>query len=141
MKKLLVLLAAGAFAVAPAQGRVQTQTQSTEFEQLRTQLREKLSSAIEKTTPEFEKARQAAIALQSRLQGKNAAEQKTIMEQERARVQVQLQAGFEELKKVSAQIDGEMEQAKQQIMVRMQEKIQELKDIQTRIKAPGSGGN
>jgi xanthine dehydrogenase molybdopterin-binding subunit B len=140
MKKLAVFIMFVAVA-AMAQDTVRSQShvQAGELEQLRFQLREKLALAMEQATPECEKARQAATALQLKLKGKNAAEQKAIMGKERARVQAQLNTGIDELNKVSAQINSEMEQAKQQIMAQVQEKMQELKDIETRIKVMGGG--
>ncbi|MBN1129243.1 MAG: hypothetical protein JXA71_09670 [Chitinispirillaceae bacterium] len=154
MKKLAVLMLAGVVSAAMAQDTVMTQTriqegvqtqaQSGNLEQLRVQLREKLSLAMEQATPECEKAQQAALALQTRLQDKNAAERKAIMEQERARVQAQIKAGMKELNKASAQINKEVEQAKRQVMAEVQEKMRKMKELQARIKAQGGpdrGGN
>ena len=131
MKKLLVVLIAGAFAAALAQDPVQTQAK--EFEQLKVQLQTKLGEAVDNATPEVEKARQAALAFQNKLQGKNEAQKKQIMDQERARVEAQLQAAIMELKRVSAQVGGEVEQAKAQIQTRLQEKMQEMKELQNQI--------
>jgi hypothetical protein len=138
MKKLVAIIIAGAFAAAFAQAPVQTQAQ--DFEQLKIQLQQKLGDAIDKAAPDVEKARQAAIALQTKLQNKTTGEQNAIMAQERTRVQEQLRIAIEDLKKVSSQVGSEVEQAKQQIQTRLQEKMQELKDLQTRLKGT-TGGN
>lgn len=138
MKKLVVLLLAGAVAAVFAQDPVQTQAK--EFEQIKVQLQEKLGNAIDQVAPEVEKARQAANAMQTKLNGKNPAQQKAIMDQERAKTQAQLQAAIEELNRVSAKLGGEVEQAKQQIQNRLQEKVQELKAMQERLQNQQKGG-
>jgi DNA anti-recombination protein RmuC len=135
MKKLVAILIASAFALAVAQDGTQTQTKAQEFEQIKTQLQAKLGDAIDKAAPEVEKARQACNALQNRLQGKNEAQKRQIMEQERARVQEQLQNAIEELKRVQAQVGGEVEQAKVQIQARFEEKIAEMKALQEKVQA------
>jgi hypothetical protein len=140
MKKLAVLLVAGAVAAVMAQGAAQTQAQ--EFEQIKVQLQEKLGNALDQVAPLVERARQNAIALQATLEGKSAAEQKKIMEQERARTQAQLQAAIDEISTVSAKLGGEVDKAKQQIQNRLQEKMLELKAMQDRLQAqPKNGPN
>jgi hypothetical protein len=138
MKKLVGILLAGAVAAAMAQDPVQTQAK--EFEQIKVQLQEKLGNAIDQVGPEVEKARQAANALQAKLNGKNPSQQKAIMDQERAKTQAQLQAAIEEINKVSAKLAGEVDQAKQQIQNRLQEKTQELKAMQERLQNQPNGG-
>jgi hypothetical protein len=133
MKKLVAILIASAFAVAIAQDGTQTQTKAQEFEQIKTQLQAKLGDAIDKAAPEVEKARQACNALQAKMQGKNDAQKKQIMDQERAKVETQLQNAIAELKRVQAQVGSEVDQAKEQIQARLQEKIAEMKALQEKI--------
>ena len=57
------------------------------------------------------------------------------MEQERTRVQAQLENAIQELKRVQAQVGGEVEQAKEQIQARLQEKIAEMKALQDKVQA------
>jgi chromosome segregation ATPase len=135
MKKLVAILIASAFAVVMAQDGTQTQTQTkaAELEQIKTQLQAKLGDAIDKASPEVEKARQAVVALQAQIKGKSDAQKKQIMNQERAKVETQLENAIQELKKVQAQIGSEVEQAKVQIQARLQEKIAEMKELQAKI--------
>ena len=141
MKKLLSILIAGVFAVAMAQEGTQTQTKAQEFEQIKTQLQAKLGDAIDKAAPEVEKARQACNEFQKRMEGKGEAAKKQMMEQERARVQAQLENAIQELKRVQAQVGGEVEQAKEQIQARLQEKIAEMKQLQEKIQAQKGKSN
>jgi aminoglycoside phosphotransferase (APT) family kinase protein len=133
MKKLVAILIASAFAVAMAQNGTQTQTKAQEFEQIKAQLQMKLGDAIDKAAPEVEKARQACNALQEKCEGKGEAAKKQIMNQERAKVQAQLENAIAELKRVQAQVGSEVDQAKEQIQARLQEKIAEMKALQDRI--------
>jgi predicted nuclease with TOPRIM domain len=133
MKKLVAILIASAFAVAIAQDGTQTQTKAQEFEQIKTQLQAKLGDAIDKAAPEVEKARQACNKLQADLKGKNDASKKQYMNQERAKVQEQLEKAIQDLKQVQAQVGSEVDKAKEQIQARLQEKIAEMKALQEKI--------
>jgi hypothetical protein len=129
MVKLMSLVIVSAFTMALAQNPVQCQ----EFEALKIQLQQKLGEAIDKAGPEVEKARQAALELQEKMKTKSSVEQAKIMEQERLKVQAQLQAAINELTKVSAVVGSEVEQAKTQIQARLQEKVAEMKALQERL--------
>lgn len=141
MKKLVAILIASAFTLAIAQDGTQTQTKAQEFEQIKTQLQAKLGDAIDKAAPEVEKARQACNELQKKLEGKGEPAKKQVMEQERARVQAQLENAIQELKRVQAQVGGEVEQAKEQIQARLQEKIAEMKALQEKIQTQKGKSN
>ncbi|HLV32299.1 MAG TPA: hypothetical protein VKY57_12085 [Chitinispirillaceae bacterium] len=131
MKRLVTVLLAGAICLS-AQEPVETRTQGC-TEDLAAKLQQKLNEAVEQADGELIKAQEAVKEFQKKMKGMSDAQKSEMMEQNRAKIQQQLQTAIQQLEQVSARIALQVANTGEQIQTRLQEKTTELKQIQERI--------
>lgn len=131
MKRLATVLLAGAVCLS-AQAPIETKTQSG-TEDLAEQLQQKFNEAVQKADGELVKAQEAVQEFHRKMKGMSDAQKSEFMEQNRVKVQQQLQTAIQQLEQVSAQVASQVAETGEQIKTRLQEKTAELKQIQEKI--------
>jgi len=131
MKRLVTVLLAGAICLS-AQELVEPGTQGG-TEELAAKLQQKLNEAVEQADGELVKAQEAVKEFQKKMKGMSDAQKSEMMEQNRAKIQQQLQTAIQQLEQVSARIALQVANTGEQIQIRLQEKTAELKQIQEKI--------
>ncbi|NLW31499.1 MAG: hypothetical protein GXY77_08600 [Fibrobacter sp.] len=131
MKRLVTVLLAGAICLS-AQELVEPRTQGG-AEDLAAKLQQKLNEAVEQADGELVKAQEAVKEFQKKMKGMSDAQKSEMMEQNRAKIQQQLQTAIQQLEQVSARIALQVANTGEQIQIRLQEKTAELKQIQEKI--------
>lgn len=131
MKRLVTVLLAGAICLS-AQESVETRIQGG-TEDLAAKLQQKLNEAVEQADGELIKAQEAVKEFQKKMKGMSDSQKSEMMEQNRAKIQQQLQNAIQQLEQVSARIALQVANTGEQIQTRLQEKTAELKQIQEKI--------